>query len=172
MRIPAGGNTRIAYLPQVTARDVEIAFSLSLDRLPAAGSGIYIYGVARRVNSNTEYWAKVRITSAGQVRISASRLVSGAETQIGPEVLLAGLTYVPNDTLRVRAVFTGASPTTIAMRVWRAATPEPTTWPVQATDSAAALQVAGAFGFRGYAASTSGNPPYVLTFDDYLVTSQ
>ena len=172
MRFPAAGNTRGAFLPQVTERDVEIAFSFSLDRLPAGGSGIYIYGVARRVNSNTEYWAKVRITPGGQVRISASRLVSGSETQIGTEVLISNLTYAPNDILRVRARFTGASPTTIAMRVWRAATPEPTTWPVQVTDTTAALQVAGAFGFRGYAAGASGNPPYVLTFDDYLVTSQ
>ena len=172
MRFPAAGNTRGVFLPQVTQRDVEIAFSFSLDRLPAAGSGIYVYGVARRVSSNTEYWAKVRITPGGQVRMSASRLVSGVETQIGTEVLISNLTYAPNDVVRVRARFTGASPTTIAMRVWRATTLEPTTWPVQVTDSAAALQVAGAFGFRGYAAGSSGNPPYVMTFDDYLVTSQ
>ena len=172
MRFPAAGNTRAAFLPQVTARDVEVAFNFSLDRLPAGGSGVYIYGVARRVSSNTEYWAKVRITPGGQVRISASRSISGVGTLIGAEVLLSGLTYAPNETLRVRARFTGASPTSITMRAWRAGTSEPTTWPVQVTDSAAALQVAGALGFRGYVASTSGNPPYVLTFDDYQVTSQ
>ena len=49
--------------------DAELRIDVALDRLPAAGSGVYIYGVLRAVTSGTEYRAKIRVLPGGQLRL-------------------------------------------------------------------------------------------------------
>ena len=71
----------------------------------------------------------------------------------------------------MRAQFTGANPTTIRMRAWADGGTEPTTWQYTATNSAAALQVAGGVGLRSYLGSGATNAPFVVTVDDLSATS-
>ena len=87
--------------------------------------------------------------------LSFSQFSAGAETTIGSEILVAGLTYVAGTNLNVHAQISGTSPTTLNARVWAASgTSEPGTWQVSRTDSTAGLQVAGGVGLRAY---TSGD---------------
>ena len=84
---------------------------------------------------------------------------------------MAGLTYTPGNSIWLRAQFSGSSPTTIRMRAWADGSAEPGTWQYTATNSAAALQSAGALGLRGYLAGATSNAPVILTFDDFRATS-
>jgi hypothetical protein len=81
------------------------------------------------------------------------------------------LTYTANAWLWLRAEITGTNPTTIRIRVWADGAPEPATWQYSATNSVAAVQIAGAVGLRAYMDSVT-NAPITVTFDDYLVTHQ
>ena len=49
------------------------------------------------------YRVKVRIATNGAVFVRASQVISNAETAIGAEVLVPGLTHTPGDFIRVRA---------------------------------------------------------------------
>jgi hypothetical protein len=82
-----------------------------------------------------------------------------------------GLTYTPGSFIWLRAQFSGTSPTTIRIRAWADGSPEPATWQYTATNSAAALQAAGAVGLRGYISGAATNTPILLTFDDFRATS-
>jgi hypothetical protein len=48
----------------------------------------------------------------------------------------------------LRVQFTGTNPTTVRARAWLSGTPEPTTWPLNVTDSTAAEQATGMVGIR------------------------
>jgi hypothetical protein len=62
---------------------------------------------------------------------------------------------------------TGASPTTLKVKVWRAGQSEPSGWQVTATDSTSTLQDAGAVALQSY---VSGNGrAATLSFDDLMV---
>ena len=73
--------------------------------------------------------------------------------------------------IRVRAQFSGASPTTIRIRAWADGSPEPGTWNYTVTNSAAGLQAPGGVGLRAYIGGTTTNAPVLVTFDDFLVTA-
>ena len=57
------------------------------------------------------------------------------------------------------------------MRAWADGTTEPTTWQYTATNSAAALQVAGAVGLRSCLGSGATNAPITVTVDDLAAIS-
>ena len=84
---------------------------------------------------------------------------------------VTGLTATPGAFIRMRAQISGANPTTIRIHAWADGTTEPTTWNSTTTNSAAALQVAGAVGLRTYIGSATTNAPVTATFDDFQVTS-
>ena len=59
----------------------------------------------------------------------------------------------------MRLVATGASPTTLQLKVWLDGQPEPAGWQLTVQDSEAALQGAGSAGVRGYLSSSMANTP-------------
>ena len=120
---------------------------------------MWSYGLVRRINATNEYRAVLRFAPGGGVFVQASSVVANAEAAIGTEVQVTGLTATPGTFIRVRAQFKGANPTTIRMRAWADGTTEPTTWQYTATNSAAALQVAGGVGLRAYLGSGATNAP-------------
>jgi hypothetical protein len=85
------------------------------------------------------------------------------------ETKVAGLTYTAGQRLQVRFVATGTSPTVLRAKVWATGTAEPSTWQVSASDSTAALQVAGAVGLANYLAGSSTNAPVVSSFQAFKV---
>jgi hypothetical protein len=167
----AAGNTRRAWLGGATAQDVEIVVEIDRDKV-ATGNGTYAYVVARRINANNEYRAKVRFTAAGTVEIQATRLVNGTESTIGGSVTVPGLTPAPGQAILVRARFTVTSPTTVSIRAWLAGGTEPATWQATGTDSTAALQAAGAVGVQVYASGSTTNAPILITFDNFRAIAQ
>jgi hypothetical protein len=156
---------RSAILNGVSQADVDLSFRFAVNKLSVGGQE-YVYGVVRRVSSTTEYRTKARVAPSGAVYVQATAVVGGVETSIGSETLVTGLTAAPGNFLWMRAQVSGASPTTIKIRVWADGTAEPSTWQVTGTDSASALQVAGAIGVRAYVSSTVTNGPILVTFDD------
>jgi hypothetical protein len=161
---------RSAVLASVSARDVDLSFRVTTDKA-SLGSSQWAYGVARRINATNAYWAVVRFAPGGGVFVQASTQINNVETAVAPEVRVLGLTAAPGAFIRMRAQFSGANPTTIRIRAWADGTLEPTTWQYTATNSAAALQVAGGIGLRTYIGSATTNAPILATFDDLQATS-
>src|SRR5207249_11743253 len=107
----------------------------------------------------------VQITQSGTVSYGFRRVLGGNNVSV-VQYVTAPFTFSPGSTYMVRTQVTGTAPTTLRMKVWRAGTVEPTSWGVEATDSAAALQTAGLVGVR----STTGsdivrNLPLTTSFD-------
>ena len=168
--LTAAGANRSAVLAGVSALDVDLSFRVRTDKI-AAGGAQFIYGLARRISSTTEYRAKLRLAPNGSVFIQASSVVGNTETPIGSEVQVAGLTHTAGNFIWVRAQFSGSSPTTIQMRAWADGSAEPGTWQYTATNSVAALQSTGAVGVRGYLSGATTNAPVIVTFDDFRAAS-
>jgi hypothetical protein len=165
MDVPAGVSRR-AVLPSVSARDVDMTVALSTDAAPT-GNGFYAYVVTRETAGGAHYRTRVRTLSDGRVLLGLS-VVDGSTSTLAPDAFVAGLTAVPGQPLLVRTRVTGASPTTVQAKIWRAGTTEPSGWQATATDTTAAVQVAGSVGVRGYT-SGSATRPVTLLVDDLVV---
>ncbi|MEP7377975.1 MAG: PKD domain-containing protein [Chloroflexota bacterium] len=167
--LPSGGTTRATRLNNASARDVKVLFRVRANKLPSTGHQLYVYGEVRG-NANSAYRPKLIINSNGSVMVHAGAVVNGSESSIAPAVVVPGLTYSANSWLWLRAEITGASPTTIRLRVWADGQTEPSAWQFTATNSVAVLQTAGAVGVRAYVDSIA-NWPITVSFDDFVVTT-
>ncbi len=163
----AGAN-RSALLNSVSELDVDVTFRVAIDKV-ATGNSFFVYAVTRR-NGNDAYRPKIILRSNGSVSVHAGVLISNSESSVAPAVVVPGLTQSPGGYIWVRAQVTGSSPTTIRIKAWAAGQPEPASWHFTATDSAAAVQVAGGVGLRMYVGSTINNAPVLFSFDDFRVT--
>jgi hypothetical protein len=166
----AAGANRSAVLLGASALDVELSFRFATDRL-AVGGNQFVYGVARRVSTSSEYRIKVRLPVNGQVLVQASSVTANAETALGAEVLVPGLSHTAGGFIRVRAQVSGTNPTTLRIRAWADGTVEPTTWQYSVTNSTAGLQAPGPVGVRAYMSSAITNGPALFTFDDFRATN-
>jgi len=167
--ITAGG-TRDADLKAATLREVDMSVAVTLRALPTGTGSLYVYAVTRRQSLGNEYRARIRIDTAGAVRIALSRVVGKTETSLGSEVLVPGVTATPGLAIHLRVRATGSGTTTLSARAWTGAT-EPGSWQVTATDTTAALQVTGSVGFVSYLSGGVTNGPIVFEVDE-LVASQ
>jgi len=168
MVIAAGGGGS-ALLPAALARDTDARFRLRTNKA-ATGWGQTTYVVARKVNGAGEYRLNVRFAGGGiYLRgvklVGSSQSVLSAETQ-APFAHQAGVWYW------VRTSVSGASPTTMRVKVWPAGQAEPTGWQYSVTDSTSGLQTSGSVGLRTWIGSDTTNAPVRFHFDDWSVTSQ
>ena len=92
INLPTAGANRAAFLA-VSAQDVDLTYQFGISALPAGGGSVYTYGTVRH-SATADYRAKVRVTGTGAVYLSFSQYSGGAESTLGSEVLVAGLTYV------------------------------------------------------------------------------
>ncbi len=165
--VPAGqaGTMRLGA---VSLAGTDYTHTFWTESMPTGG-GAFVAPLVRTTAAG-DYRARVFITLSGVVQVSLAKVVGGAETVLAGPTTVAGLTYTAGAKLRVRAQATGASPSTVRVRVWRGAA-EPTTWQATATDSAAGLQASGAVGLWTY---TSGSAvrPSVIRVDDVVVGSR
>jgi CSLREA domain-containing protein len=168
INVPAAGITRSAVLNEVSAHNVDVRFKVATDKV-AQGGNYIVYAVCRR-QGNNEYRPRLMFNTNGTLSVSASVVVNGAESPLGAPVVVAGLTQAPNAFYWLRAQVTDASPTTVRVKAWADGQAEPANWQFTATNSATALQAAGALGMRVYIHSTVV-PPVKFTFDDYSVVS-
>ncbi|MEO5877378.1 MAG: PKD domain-containing protein, partial [Streptosporangiaceae bacterium] len=154
------------YLNTVSTDDAEVTTSVAADKA-GTGNGAYFWLAGRRIAGAGEYRARVRFRPGGVVSLQLSRTdAASAETAIGSELTVAGLTYAPGTVLKVKVLTTGTSPTTLKAKVWADGSAEPD-WQLSGTDATAALQAAGSVGFRSYLSGSSTNAPIVLTLDDF-----
>ena len=162
----AGTNTG-AYLGSVVRTSSDVRTTFSLSGTPG-GSGTSVYLVGRRVGTNQEYRARVRLLPDGQVAVGVTRLAgSGTETLIGAEVVLADR-WTSGRAFDARFTVTGAGTTQLGFTVWPHDAAQPATPAVTRTDATASLQVPGAPGLLGYL-SGSATGPATLRFAAFTV---
>ncbi|MET0977080.1 MAG: PKD domain-containing protein [Leifsonia sp.] len=154
------GATLTGYLNGVSTTDSEVRVQLGIDKTPT-GTGTYASVYGRTVGTGT-YGAKLRFYPTGAVTLQASG---------GAAIVLPGLTYVAGDQLQVRVQVTGTSPTTTRAKVWRVGELEPAAWQVTATDSTAAMQVAGGVAIQLFLPTSATNAPVTGRFDNLFATS-
>ena len=170
MRLSTAGSTRSVTLQSLSQRNVELLERVKTDKT-AAGGNISTYFIGRQVAPGLEYRARLRFGTDGSLNVVATKVVAGAETGVGTEVKLAGITHTANQFYLIKADFSGYSPTQIKIKVWKDGTAEPAAWTYTGTDATAGLQTYGTFGLQSYLASASTNAPVTATIDDFTATA-
>jgi len=166
---PAGSAVAMT-LGGASALDVDASVVTDVSA-PATGGGQLASVVVRRVDDRNQYRGRVRRLADGTVRVRIERLVDGRETALTSELVVSGLSGAPGTPIMLRLQAVGANPTALRFRTWDARQPEPQQWQRTASDSSAALQVAGKVGVRTYLPSTATNAPLTTSFDNYRATS-
>jgi PKD domain len=135
---------------------------------PITGGGVYVSVIPRIMADNSMYRAKVNIKPDGSASLALTRVnASGAETVIkNASAKLTGIALGQPIDIKVQAV--GSSPTLLKAKMWLDGQPEPSAWNVEASDSTAGLQAAGATGLFAYQ-SGSGTSPVMMGFDNFVV---
>lgn len=158
----APGTTRRALLGAVSQSAIDLQVEFSSDK--SAEVGHIVVGVVGRQVGTAFYQARARLLPGGAVGL---QLLSGSSTVLA-NITVPGLTYAPGETLVLRSVVSGTSPTTLAAKLWRKGAAEPTAWQVSATDSTAALQTAGSIGYESYVSGSAPNAPIAIRVDNLL----
>jgi hypothetical protein len=167
----AAGVTRNARLAAVSMLEQDGINEFELSVVPTGGS--FFFDIVRR-SQNTDqlkdsYWLELVVTVTPQFQlVMLRRNTDGSSTTLGSNTFHS-LTPTAATRYKVRVQTTGTNPTTIQAKLWLAASAEPAGWDRSETDSTAALQVAGAVGFRAVTASGVTNGPVLLTFDNFSV---
>ena len=162
LQVNAAGGSSAAWLNSATGQDVALQVDLSLAAAPTGG-GTYVYVVGRRTAAG-HYRGVVRFLADGSMRLSVSKVVSNAEKTLRT-VVLPG-TYTPGTVLHVRLDLAGTGTTALNAKAWAAGTAEPGAWQVSATDSDAALQVAGGVGVTTYVSGSATAVPVRVDLDN------
>ena len=166
LSVTAAGQTRSVYLDGVQRPEAETRVTVTTDKVQTGG-GTYVSVVGRRVVGTGDYRGKVRYLSNGTLSVSLVRNLSGETTLASATV--PGVTVTPGQQVQVRMQVSGASPTSLALKVWPVGTEEPPLWTVTATDSSAGLQQAGSVGMSAYLSGSVTNAPMTVSFDDLWV---
>ncbi len=168
LRLPSRGSGHTVVARGVGGRDTDTRVSVATDKA-ATGFGQLLAVVARR-SSAGEYRVRVRFTSAGEVRLSATRRTAGAESLVGGgEPVAAGLRHVPGNRYQLRVQVAGAAPTTLRAKVWAAGAAEPAAWTLTTPHPPAALAQAGEAGLFAYVGGDATNAPVAVSVDDLSV---
>ena len=161
------GSTRAAFLPDVSALDVDTQVRVRTDR-PPTGRGQFVYVSARSADTLTEYRFKLRFPAEGGLYLGATRVVDGSRSAIGePTYFERAAPHVADFWIRAQVI--GTDPAVLRAKVWRDGDEEPAEWHYSATDSTPELQSAGRVGLRAYAGVGSTDLPVVSAFDDWTV---
>ena len=159
MLMSAAGQSSGARLGSVSSTDSDTTATVSVNKA-GTGSGILLYVVGRRTNTNQEYRGRVRVAAGNQILVALTKLNgSSSDVVIAPDTAVTGLSYTPGTQLNLRLQVVGTNPTTLRFSAWRAGTSQPAGWEVTATDSTAALQSPGAVGMATYLFTNATNAP-------------
>ena len=159
--LAAAGRGVDVVSPQAPSTDVDALTTLRVDSAPVGGP-TWASVVGRRVGTS-DYRAKLRFAPDHSVGLMLSRTVGVTESALVATSL--ALDYKPGTPLQVRIRVRGASPSTLAAKVWVRGAREPSSWTLRATDSTAGLQAAGSTAVVGYRSSGS-TATQGLTVDD------
>jgi PKD repeat protein len=162
LTLPRAATQLSAYLPAAARTDTDLTARLALSATPAGGP-VYVTVAGRRPSSGNEYSTQLILNADKTVSMLLLRIAGGSQTAVRSAVRVAGLTYVAGAQLDVRLQVTGTNPTQLRARAWLDTATEPTTWPVTATDSTAALQQPGGVGLTASLSSAVTNAPIVAS---------
>lgn len=151
----AAGGTLTAYLKSLSSAGTDLQVQFSLDKMPTGGGHQVI--VTPRGSATDGYRAKVVVSSTGVATVYLIKTVAGVDSTLASKTMSG--TFVPGDVYQVRAQVFGQSPTTIRASLYKAGTPEPSSWLVSASDATAALQGPGAVGIGTYMSGSASNMP-------------
>jgi hypothetical protein len=140
----------------VAVGDVDLLIATSVDAIPTGGA-VFSYLQARAQGTTDLYWTQLEWRTTGGIRGGINRRIGNTGSG-GTLVALDGVafgspTFVANDLYWMRMQVTGASPTTIRLKIWKDGTAEPALWQQEVQDSTSPLQGTGAVGFGNQAAS-------------------
>jgi PKD repeat protein len=166
--MPSAGVGAWNRLGSVSAADVSGTLDFAVDK-PITGGGLY-FSTSARVQGTSEYRFNTRFLADGTVRLYLTRVVSGAETQLGSAVDVP-LAYASGQVMRMRWEVSGSSPATLTAKVWKVGQAEPGTPQISRTDTTAALAGSGGMGIYTYLSSSFAGAPVTATYDDLLVSS-
>ncbi|MGW1000738.1 hypothetical protein [Streptomyces sp. NPDC002520] len=153
--------SRYSVLPAPSA-DVDVVVSASTSVL-AAGGPHYVGLVARWLDANNNYYARLAFNTDQTLTLVLQKRVAGAQTDL-VSVPIPG-THAASTLFRVRFQVQGS---TLQARAWRASDPDPTLWQATATDTA--LTAAGSVGVRSILSATNTNTlPVTAAYDDFTV---
>jgi hypothetical protein len=170
--ISTANQNRYSYLADFSARDLDMAITLSLAITNVTG-GVIGSDFLLRAQSLGEYYAmRVLIQTNESVTID---IVDAAGTSLtaGP-LTVPGLTHTSSQALRLRMQCEGQ---TVRGKIWAAAGVEPFEWHTTFTDegddaSTADLRDAAGFvGIRSIVGSGNTNVPVTLSYDDVEISS-
>ncbi|MGY3341209.1 hypothetical protein ACVW0K_007402 [Streptomyces filamentosus] len=130
----------------------------------AVATGAPIFGglVARVVDVDNLYYARLEFTTTGAVALYLRERAAGVETTLASATL--PYTYTAGAGFRLRFQGTGTS---LQARAWPVADIEPGVWQVGATDST--LTAAGSVGCRSISSTGTTNVSPVIRYDDLLM---
>ena len=166
--MPAAAAQDSVYLASVSKTTSETDTTFTDNNVSTGTAGVYVYVDGRRVGTNNEYDARIRITSAGQVAVELTKYAGSATaTAITSEIALPGVKFTPGTQINVRFQVSGTSPTTLKVKVWLSTSAEPAAWTLTATDTSAGLQAAGAVGLTTYLSGSTTNAPTTVKFSSF-----
>lgn len=153
------------YLSGIEQDRSDVTVTVRPSTLPGT-DGVAVNLQGRRISSNRDYRAVVRLTPAGGtsialVRVSALDQVDQPVEQISTTVSSPG----SNDSgdqpipVSIRMQVIGTNPTTIRAKIWTGGSAEPQGWTVTASDSTQDLQRTGSIGLLARPMSTGGKQP-------------
>ncbi len=158
-----------ALLPAAVGRDVTVQVELVASAVPESAE-LQVY-IMVRDGAARDYRATLHVFGDGAVTATIER-VSGDTAQLleGP-ASIPDLVLQPGSQLHIEVQATGSDPTTIGLRAWTSARPDPTTWDLRATDFAGALQQPGAVGLGWQLIGGAPAASTQLHFDDLQASS-
>lgn len=133
----------------------------------AAATGASLTGsiMARAVDGNNLYCARLEFTTANAIILVIRKRVASTESTIGSAVTL-GFTHTPGTSVRVR--FQGSG-TTLRAKAWLPTTSEPGPWQVETTDGD--LTTAASLGCRSSSNSGNTNTNPQIRYDNFTLAN-
>jgi hypothetical protein len=172
LTLPRVSMSSSALLADVDEQDVIVRCKWSINKVPSAQSALW--GVVARAQSDnvlTTYVCVAACQNAGATGITLSiyKYVAGTLSVLASAVFVRALLSDTDYWLEFLAQ--GATPTTLAARVWRDNESKPGAYQISAQDSEATLQTTGAVGLQGSITAGVGNVPITFSFDDFVVVA-
>ncbi|MGA5435485.1 hypothetical protein ACPCIZ_12925 [Streptomyces cellulosae] len=143
--------------------DVDLLCDIAVSAT-ATGASILGGPVARCVDNNNHYMARLEFTTGGAINLTLRKRVSGSETQLA--ALSSVLSYTATTFYRVRFQIAGS---TLRAKVWAASGTEPRSWQVTTTDTD--ITAANNVGIRSFTNTSNSNTNPEVRVDNFRIVN-
>ncbi|WP_086765327.1 hypothetical protein [Streptomyces bobili] len=141
--------------------DVDVIVSVTTSAT-ATGGSLYGGPLARYVDADNLYMARIEFTSGNAILLDVRKRVAAVETSIG--TYATSLTHVAGTNVRCRLQVIGS---VVRAKVWPAGSVEPIDWQVDLVDTSITTSVF--VGARSISAAGNTNVNPVIRYDDFEV---